>query len=1477
MPNEESIFNQFVGKYSLPKTLRFELKPVGKTLENMKKRIYKGKPDYDPELQTFLHDQDIENAYQALKPKIDELHEKFISMALRLPEAKDMDFSEYLNIRKQLFYSKQKARGKERTAEETDIQKLEDALDKEGEKLRTAFGKIFDKAGEEWKKEYSGYEWKKGSSIAKGPTVLSSQDILRVVGDENTDERIQDALRTLDKFFTYLGGYNQNRENYYETKKEAATAVATRIVYENLPRFAENAIVFELRRDEYLSAHEFLQKQGKSLVNKDGRQIGAIAEKVFDQEFFNQCLSQEEIEAYNRAIGDCNFVINNYNQAHGGEKGFRQLTIFKTLYKQIGCGEKDALFFQLTHECEADAEAERIKDQNKSFSVEKILQIAKKAGEKYFQSNGSEEVDSIPELIGYIMSRENYAGFYWSKAALNTISNRYFANWHTLKDQLKDAKVFKRGGKNDEENVKIPEAIELQPFFDILDNTEDWQKTLFKPALINPKDDHNKLRIIQEAKSSHEALLRMITEDMQVHADVFLKQGEDILNLTEKYFAISTTAKEKEKTRKEWKEAIKQWMDHALAINRMLKYFKVHERKAKGAPIDAVLAKSLDVLLGVEGDPDWFKWYDALRNFLTKKPQDEAKENKLKLNFENPSLAAGWDVNKEKDNYCVILQNEEKHLFLAIASSQHKSIFEPELIAGKGENRVEKNNPLYEVEETDSWLKMEYNFWADVSKMIPKCSTQLRGVVHHFKENKSDFIFPNGYKVSSGERFLEECRITKEVFDLNNKVYKKSNIAETAMRFELTDSQEKQYVKAFQKEYWELLLRKENSGKEYSKRDLFIEWKKFCGKNSNELSDWEKKYKTALTSWIDFCKYFLAKYPKTSKFKYIFKESEEYYSVDEFYRDVDICSYDLKLEKRINKTKLDELIDQGNIYLFEIKNQDLNTGKAKDHQDNIHTLYWRTLFKDVANRPKLSGGAEIFYRKALLDKDLKRKKVKDKDGEEREVIQNYRFSKEKFILHVPMTLNFCLNEKGIDEVVNEYFPRSNDIYFLGIDRGEKHLAYYSLVDGQGRILDSGSLNMPFVDKDGNSRTVQAVRHTLDKDGKEKELIVECKDYNDLLDARAGDRDYARKNWQTIGTIKDLKHGYISQVVHRIAKLAALEAKGPTYIVLEDLNTGFMRGRQKIEKSVYKQFEVAVAKKLNFLVDKSKDGKYDEIGSVTKAIQLTPPVMNFDELKERGKQAGVMLFVRPDYTSQTDPVTGWRKKLYIGGGSEESVRNRIVEAFEDIYFDGKDYVFSYIDEDTGNCWYIYSGKNGESLPRFHRVRGMDKGEWIAEPQDLTAMLDGLFADFDKSKSLLSQIVDEGTVLRKINEHTAWETLRFAINLIQQIRNSDGSRDGRGSDFIFSPVRDENGNHFDSRVYWDEEEKTHMPAILPSSGDANGAYNIARKGIILHEHMKRDLKLYVRDEEWDAWLAGKEAWEKWVNENNKSLEKQKRREK
>ena len=1323
MNEKKSIFDErFTRLYSLSKTLRFELKPVGKTLENMREHLR-----YDEKLQTFFADQEIEDAYQTLKPILDTIHENFINESLSLPEAEKINFTEYLEKyrnKKELSYS---------------------AFDNIEKDLRKAFAGLYDTTAEKWKSSDDCFS-------EKSFNILTEKRILEYITKHVDDfqqtassEKIAEALAHFKGFFTYFGGFNINRENYYQTDKEAKTAVATRIVDENLPKFCDNILSFEENAEKYIGAFLELQKMGRILEMKDKTPLVPITGEIFTLAHFNKCFSQYQIDEYNKKIGNANFLINLYNQAHRQETNIKKIPLFKTLYKQIGCGKKKGLFFALTCDTKNEAEEERKKNKE-AFSVEEILQKSADAGKKYLvgKSDGA-IMNTLPEIIEYLSNRTDYLGIYWSKQAINTISSKYLANWFDLQEKLKKAKVFQKINTENGESIKIPDAIELADLFSVLDKEENWKNSgvFFKESLMeDSKDDEKRRRnekrkqIILSAISPSKALLDLIFDDMTEYATAFIAGSSDILSLRE--------YKEENS-----KGAIKNWMDKAVTVTQMLKYFSVREKDAKGIQKDSALEEALNILLH-SNDAEWFKWYDALRNYLTQKNQDGLKDNKLKLNFENSTLAGGWDINKEPDNYCVVLKNSEGKYFLSIIAKK----------STKGFNKIfekKSTNALFKTDDKNGWQKMEYKLLPGPNKMLPKCLMP-----------KSD---PKKYGA------------TDEILD----IYEKG------------------------------------------------EWKK----SSDNFS------KKDLNSIIDFYKDALKKYENWQCFDFKFRHTEKYEDISQFYTDVEKQGYKLDFVP-INGDELNKIVEGGNVYLFEIKNQDSNSGKQDGHKNNLHTIYWQALFQNIQNRPKLNGEAEIFYRKALPIN--KREKIRDKKN--RKITKNFRFSKEKFSFHFPITLNFCAKNEKINAMINKEIIFDDSVNFLEIDRGEKHLAYYFIVDKNGKGLKEGTLNISFVDSTGNQRIVQTEKRFF-KDGKEQVETVNCKDYNDLLDARAGDRDYARKNWQTIGKIADLKDGYVSQVVRKIVDLAI---ENNAVIILEDLSMGFMRGRQKIEKSVYQKLELALAKKLNFLVDKNaKDG---ELGSATKALQLTPPVTNFGDIETK-KQVGIMLYTRADYTSQTDPVTGWRKTIYLKSGAEKYIRDDISNRFSEIRFDGKDYFFAYVDEYTEKEWKLYSSQNGVSLQRFHREKGIKEGQWTPKEQDLIKTLNELFVSFDKEKSLLEQIKNGSAELAKIDSRTAWESLRFTIMLIQQIRNT--GIDNKDNDFILSPVRDEKGFHFDSRKNIEN---------LPTSGDANGAFNIARKGIIMSEHIKRGLRPFISDEEWNIWLADKKLWEKWLKENTKN---------
>ena len=94
-----SIFDSFTNKYSLSKTLRFELKPVGKEVDIVDKKsgeIHKGTMTEKLliENKVFKKDETIDNSYHQAKFYFDLLHQRFIDSALSKSNVQKLPFKE---------------------------------------------------------------------------------------------------------------------------------------------------------------------------------------------------------------------------------------------------------------------------------------------------------------------------------------------------------------------------------------------------------------------------------------------------------------------------------------------------------------------------------------------------------------------------------------------------------------------------------------------------------------------------------------------------------------------------------------------------------------------------------------------------------------------------------------------------------------------------------------------------------------------------------------------------------------------------------------------------------------------------------------------------------------------------------------------------------------------------------------------------------------------------------------------------------------------------------------------------------------------------------------------------------------------------------------------------------------------------------------------------------------------------------------
>ena len=117
----------------------------------------------------------------------------------------------------------------------------------------------------------------------------------------------------------------------------------------------------------------------------------------------------------------------------------------------------------------------------------------------------------------------------------------------------------------------------------------------------------------------------------------------------------------------------------------------------------------------------------------------------------------------------------------------------------------------------------------------------------------------------------------------------------------------------------------------------------------------------------------------------------------------------------------------------------------------------------------------------------------------------------------------------------------------------------------------------------------------------------------------------------VENIKELKEGYLSQVIHKICQLVM---EYQAIIVMEDLNSGFKNSRIKVEKQIYQKFEKMLIDKLQYLAFKTPHGSQP---SIYNALQLASKFESFQKL---GTQSGFIFYVPAWNTSKIDPATGF---------------------------------------------------------------------------------------------------------------------------------------------------------------------------------------------------------------------------------------------
>lgn len=1223
---------QFIGIYPVSKTLRFELKPVGKTAEWIEKA------------QIIDSDRQKSEDYPKVKKLIDEYHKYCISASLKnvqldwnpLKEALERNYKE----------------------KSDDTQKT---LDKEQANMRKHIVKAL-----------SAFEH------YTELTAATPKDLIKTILPEYIDDP---SLDSFDGFATYFKGFQENRKNIYSAEA-ISTGVAYRLVHDNFPKFIANIDVYNNIKENCPDVIIEAEKEMAPFL--EGVQI----KDIFSVDFYNSVLTQDGIDFFNRVIGGV---------SEEGKQKYRGINEFSNLYRQqhpeLSAKKKSLTMIPLFKQILSDREtlsyipAQIENEQQLTESIDKFyLHITQ------FEKNGKtiNILEELAKLTSHIDSYDEN-GIFLTANKVTEVSQKLFGSWSVLNETLQEQAIQKFGNIEKAANKKKIDSY--------------LKKDAFSVSELNLHGDKNLSMYFSEINHDKD----IIDSYWFAYKEWSKGKGSQFLNNTEGIEIVKNLL-----------DALMNFMHKCAVLNVSSDY-----------DVDRSFYNEFLPLYGeIEGI---IFLYNRVRNYLTKKPSDIIK---FKLNFDAPTLANGWDQNKERDNKTILLFKDGKS-FIGVLNPKD----------------VPPLNSKYE-DSGESYSKMIYKLLPDPAKDLPHTFFSKKGI---------DIYHPSEY-----------------------------------------------------------ILKGRELGK-YKKGATF------------DLQ--------FLHDFINFYKDGISKHPDWSKFGFVFSPTESYEDIGGFFSEIAKQAYKIRFTDIPVRT-VDEWIEKGQLYLFQLYNKDYAEGAHG--RKNLHTLYWENLFTadNLTNLVmKLNGQAELFYRPQSIKKPivhrqgskmlnrrdnsgmpipdviyqhlyqfyngkLSEKELSDVEKQylnkvivkevNHEIVKDRRYTKPEFFFHVPITFN--VNADGndyINEDVWNYLKDNPDVNIIGIDRGERHLIYLTLINQKGEILKQKTFNMV-----GNYN------------------------YHAKLEQREKEREEARKSWSSIGKIKDLKEGFLSAVIHEIA---VMMVENNAIVVLEDLNLGFKRGRFKVERQVYQKFEKMLIDKLNYL--SFKDRKADEEGGILRGYQLAQNFVSFQRL---GKQSGFLFYIPAAYTSKIDPVSGFVNHFNFNDITNAEKRKdffmkmeRIEMKNEDIEFEFDYRKFKTYQTDFKNVWTVSTfGKRIVMQPD-------EKGHKIMKDFYPTQQIIQAFEskglsikDGTNIKALLS------TIEANAANASFYSTLFYVFQKTLQMRNSNAVTE---EDYILSPVAVD-GKYFSST---DEANKGrdangNWISKLPVDADANGAYHIALKGLYLLNH-------------------------------------------
>ena len=358
---------EFTNLYSLSKTLRFELQPIGKTLENINVNGF------------LTNDAHRAESYKKVKKLIDDYHKDYIEKVLSNFNLKSEQLQLYYDLYSQSVKDKQFK----------DIQ----------DKLRKAIAGAL-----------------KGDDRFK---TIDKKELIRQDMREFLNNDSDKAL--LDEFYeftTYFTGYHENRKNMYSDEAKS-TAIAYRLIHDNLPKFIDNMAVFEkIASSSVADKFSALYNDFEEFLN-----VNSIDE-MFALDYYNMVLTQTQIEVYNSIIGGrtledgtkiqgINEYVNLYNQQQANKKD--RLPKLKPLFKQILSDRVQLSWLQEEFNTGTD-----------------VLNAVKDYCTSYFD----DVEESIKVLLTSISDYDLSKMYITNDLAITDVSQRMFGDWSIIPNAI---------------------------------------------------------------------------------------------------------------------------------------------------------------------------------------------------------------------------------------------------------------------------------------------------------------------------------------------------------------------------------------------------------------------------------------------------------------------------------------------------------------------------------------------------------------------------------------------------------------------------------------------------------------------------------------------------------------------------------------------------------------------------------------------------------------------------------------------------------------------------------------------------------------------------------------------------------------------------------------------------------------------------------------------------------------------------------